>query len=78
METVLLNARRVRQRYGGLSEMSLWRWLNDERLAFPKPLIVNTRRYWWQHELEAWERTRVASVGHRAALIQPLAGEQTA
>jgi hypothetical protein len=57
---VLLTAAQVRQRYGGLSEMGLWRWIRDERLGFPQPLTVNNRRYWWKHELEEWERTRAA------------------
>ena len=65
MYTVLLNATQVRQRYGGLSAMGLWRWIYNERLEFPKPLIVNTRRYWWQHELEAWERARVGGTGRK-------------
>jgi hypothetical protein len=61
MEKVLLNARQVKQRYGGLSDMGLWRWINNERLLFPKPLVVNARRYWWQHDLERWERSRSTS-----------------
>jgi hypothetical protein len=72
VEQVLLNAKRVKQRYGGLSDMGLWRWTNDDRLGFPKPLIVNTRRYWWLHELEAWEldRSRSASVTPRALAVE--------
>ncbi len=56
-----LNSRQVRERYGSISDMSLWRWLNNEALRFPKPLIINNRRFWDQSSLEEWERTRSAS-----------------
>ena len=34
--TIYLNAAQVRTRYGGVSDMALWRWLHDEDLKFPK------------------------------------------
>ena len=39
-DTIYLNAAQVRSRYGGMSDMALWRWLRDETLGFPKPLII--------------------------------------
>jgi predicted DNA-binding transcriptional regulator AlpA len=59
-EDVYLTAAQVRSRYGGMSDMCLWRWLRDERLNFPRPLIINGRRYWRLRELIAWERARAA------------------
>jgi predicted DNA-binding transcriptional regulator AlpA len=56
--TVYLNAAQVRARYGGISDMSLWRWLRDEELGFPKPYRINRLRYWKDSELTEWERTR--------------------
>jgi len=44
--TIYLNAAQVRTRYGGMSDMALWRWLQDETLGFPKPLVINNRRFW--------------------------------
>ena len=55
-----LPASQVRARYG-VSEMSIWRWLRDERLGFPAPIRINGRRYWRRHELEAWEASRAAA-----------------
>lgn len=52
-------ARGVRERYS-VSDMSLWRWTRDEALSFPKPLVINKRRFWRLDELEAWERSRAA------------------
>jgi len=53
-----LNAAQVRTRYGGMSDMALWRWLRDETLGFPKPLIINNRRFWLAAALSDWERKR--------------------
>jgi len=40
--------------------MALWRWLNDEDLEFPQPLVINKRRFWNAAELTAWERSQAA------------------
>jgi len=55
--TVYLNAAQVRARYGGVSDMTLWRWLRDKELGFPKPRRINRLRYWNDSELTEWERT---------------------
>jgi hypothetical protein len=55
----LLSAPQVRRRYGGISDMCLWRWLRDQQLGFPQPLIIRKRRYWRTKKLEAWERKRL-------------------
>lgn len=60
-----LTAAQVRAYFGGISQMSLWRWLNDEKLEFPKPLIVNKRRLFPVAEIEAW------AVRRRATAAQP-------
>jgi hypothetical protein len=54
-----LPGRAVRDRYH-VSDMTLWRWLQDAELKFPKPTVINRRRYWLLKELEAWERARAA------------------
>jgi hypothetical protein len=41
--------------------MSLWRWLRDEALGFPRPIVINNRRYWLIAELEAWEKSRASA-----------------
>jgi predicted DNA-binding transcriptional regulator AlpA len=56
--TIYLNAAQVRTRYGGMSDMALWRWLQDETLGFPKPLVINNRRFWLAAALSDWERMR--------------------
>lgn len=53
-------AKQVRRRYGGISDMTLWRWCRDERLAFPKPITIHGRRFWRYSELGEWELKRLA------------------
>jgi predicted DNA-binding transcriptional regulator AlpA len=54
-----LPAAAVRARYG-VSDMSLWRWLKNDALGFPVPMLVNGRRFWKLRSLEAWEASRAA------------------
>jgi predicted DNA-binding transcriptional regulator AlpA len=55
---IYLNASQVRRRYGGMSDMALWRWLHDEKLGFPQPLRINRRRFWKERDLIEWEKIR--------------------
>jgi predicted DNA-binding transcriptional regulator AlpA len=54
-----LTAKQVLGRYN-ITDMTLWRWLVDETLAFPKPMVINRRRYFLETDLVAWERARAA------------------
>jgi predicted DNA-binding transcriptional regulator AlpA len=56
----LLPAGMVRARYN-VSDMSIWRWLNDDRLGFPKPLRIHNRRFWRLADLRAWEASQEVS-----------------
>jgi predicted DNA-binding transcriptional regulator AlpA len=38
--------------------MTLWRWMQSESLAFPKPTVTNRRNYFLRSEIEAWDRAR--------------------
>ena len=51
-----LNGPQVCQRYT-ISDMTLWRWLQDNDLAFPHPLRIRDRRYWLEADLVTWERS---------------------
>ena len=56
-----LSSAAVRTRYG-VSDMTIWRWLHDQKLGFPAPLRINGRRYWNLTQLDAWEASRSAEV----------------
>lgn len=54
MKKKLIPAATVRELCGGISDMSLWRWLQDSKLNFPKPIYISRRRYWRQADVFAW------------------------
>lgn len=54
-----LPARHVRERYH-ISDMTLWRWLHDESMGFPKPVYLGRYRYWRVADIEAWEAEQEA------------------
>jgi predicted DNA-binding transcriptional regulator AlpA len=57
----LLTAAQVRTRYGGISDMGLWRWLKNPALKFPQPADrINGRRLWRFSDLQAWDASRAA------------------
>lgn len=49
----LLPASAVREKFG-VTDMTLWRWLDDEELAFPRPIYIKRNRYWREDDLAAW------------------------
>ena len=63
---VFLPAGRVRKRYG-VSDMSLYRWLRDAELNFPKPIYIGRYRYWRLADLLAFEQSRHQQGGVNAA-----------
>jgi predicted DNA-binding transcriptional regulator AlpA len=60
-----VTSRQLKERYGGVSDMTLWRWLRDESLNFPKPLVINGRRLWRLPALEAWEANKLRNHLHK-------------
>ena len=57
---VRLPTGQVAKRYGR-NPRTIERWEQSAELAFPRPLIINKRKYWSLEELEAWERARAAA-----------------
>jgi predicted DNA-binding transcriptional regulator AlpA len=39
---------------GSISDMTLWRYLHDPYLNFPKPIYIKKRRYWQETEVISW------------------------
>ncbi len=59
----LLSAKQTRERYGGISDMTLWRWLRDPDLGFPQPTYINGRRFFdeaAQDDFDNRQRQRAA------------------
>lgn len=53
-----IQAATVRQMCGGISDMSLWRWLDNPELNFPRPIYIGRRRYWKEADIVAWLEAR--------------------
>ena len=56
----------VQQLCGGVSGMTLWRWLNNPVLNFPKPMYIGRRRYWREADIIAWLDARATAVREAA------------
>jgi predicted DNA-binding transcriptional regulator AlpA len=54
MDKKLIPSKPVREVCGGISDMTLWRWLADDNLAFPRPIYIGKRRYWREADILAW------------------------
>ena len=52
----LLPTNAVAERYG-VTPRSVTRWTDET--DFPKPEIINTRKYWRESRLRAWDRARL-------------------
>ena len=58
MTSKLITAAAVRESLGGVSDMTLWRWLHDPAMNFPKPVRIQSRRYWRESDLTEWLEAR--------------------
>ena len=61
MTSKLIPSATVREICGGISDMSLWRWLNDPKLSFPQPIVIQRRRYWHEVDIIAWIDARASA-----------------
>jgi len=57
----LVTSTSVRVRYGGVTAMTIHRWLRNESLGFPQPIYINRRRYWREADLDAFDRRAAGS-----------------
>ncbi|PIO96592.1 AlpA family phage regulatory protein [Pleomorphomonas carboxyditropha] len=60
-EGELISAQDVCRRYG-IVDMTLYRWLKDANMDFPRPVVLRRRRYFYASEVQAWERARAGRV----------------
>ncbi|MER8516089.1 helix-turn-helix domain-containing protein [Mesorhizobium sp. M1060] len=60
-DPVYMTAPQVLARFQ-ITDMTLWRWLQDEKLGFPRPLVINRRRLFLKSALVEWERTRAGQL----------------
>ncbi len=48
----LIRSAAVKQYFGGICDMTLWRWIQYRE--FPRPIKIAGRNYWNPSEIEAW------------------------
>ena len=60
-EQTFLTGPQVQARYQR-SHVSIWRWVRDSDLNFPKPIQINRLNYWRLADLEAWEAQQAESI----------------
>lgn len=51
-------ARAVQELCGGVSAMTIHRWLRAPELNFPAPVYIGNRRYWNEAEVLSWLDSR--------------------
>jgi predicted DNA-binding transcriptional regulator AlpA len=52
----------------GVSSRTLSRWLDDESIGFPKPIVIRQRNYFDRASVDGWKADRLrASVRTEAA-----------
>ena len=56
-DTRYINSKQLRARYGGVSDMWIWRRLTDDP-SFPRPDVISRRRFWKVKDLDAWDNAR--------------------
>ena len=62
-----LGSKRVRERYDGWGETTLWRRVNDPKSDFPKPVKINGLRYWDEAELDRYDAQLVENARQAVA-----------
>ena len=50
----LRNASSVCKQLGNISNVTLWRRINNPELDFPPPIKISGRLYFRAHEIDAW------------------------
>jgi predicted DNA-binding transcriptional regulator AlpA len=60
IDDALLTSAQVKRRYGDASDMTIWRWLKDEKFGFPKPTEIKGRRFWRLSDLQKFDAAREA------------------
>ena len=55
-----LTGPQVQSRYQK-SHVTIWRWVKDADLNFPKPIQINRLNYWRLADLVSWEASQVVA-----------------
>jgi predicted DNA-binding transcriptional regulator AlpA len=59
-DEAMIGSKKVNDRYGNKARLTLYRWMKDPDLGFPKPVKIRGRHFWKLGQLRQWERQRAA------------------
>jgi predicted DNA-binding transcriptional regulator AlpA len=59
---VYLTGPQLKRRYSR-SHQTIWRWMKNPELGFPKPTKINGRLYFHRDQIESWERLQASNAG---------------
>lgn len=55
MENELIPSSQLRKLFGGVTDMSIWRWLRLPNDPLPPPVaVISGRRFWRRSDVESW------------------------
>jgi predicted DNA-binding transcriptional regulator AlpA len=59
-DEAMLSSTQVCARFGGVATMTIWRWMHDPRLLFPRPVKISLRNYWRLGDVREWQAAQAA------------------
>jgi hypothetical protein len=51
--------KQVRDEFGGINPMRLWRWTHNKRMQFPPPIKINGRNFRSRAALEEFKQRKI-------------------
>lgn len=78
MTNRLISAKVARERCGGKSNITLYRWIHDENLGFPRPVYINGRRYFVESEIASFIDAQTAGRIRPGAMTDKLNNKMVA
>lgn len=69
IESRMIPASAVCDLCGGVSDMTVWRWLHRSDLNFPRTVYICRRRIWRESEIHAWLKSRPREVAGERSLM---------
>jgi predicted DNA-binding transcriptional regulator AlpA len=76
-DEAMIGSKKLSARYGNKCTLTLYRWMRDPKLNFPKPVKINNRYFWTLGQLRRWERERAVGASW-APTVRRCTSETTA
>ena len=68
----LLNSKLVREACGGVDDVTIWRWRQNESIGFPPPdAVINGRNYWYRSNIRRFQAEQAAKTRAVIGSVSP-------